>query len=66
MKSHGFLASFFDRLLRLVGLMTILNFVIEQWPMFYHFAAWLFLSIIGIWCFWKFFLLPFREGLDGR
>jgi hypothetical protein len=66
MKSFNLFARLLDRFIWMVGLMTIFIYAQDHWPTFYFVATGVLLGGFAIWYFWKFFLLPCRDGLRGR
>jgi hypothetical protein len=66
MKPLKTFAAVLDRFIWMVGLMTILKYALDHWPTFYFIATSVLLGGFAVWYFWKYFFLPFREGLRGR
>jgi hypothetical protein len=65
MKLLKALATILDRFISMVGLMTIFIYAQGHWPTDYFVATCVFVGGFAVWYFWKFFLLPFRDGLRG-
>jgi hypothetical protein len=65
MKTLKTLATILDRFIWMIGLMTIFIYTDDHWPAIYFIAACVFLGTFAVWYFWKFFLLPFKDGLRG-
>jgi len=66
MKTLKIFAGLLDRFIWMIGLMTIFIYAHDHWPAAYFVATCVLLGGFGIWYFWKFFLLPFKDGLRGR
>jgi hypothetical protein len=66
MKTLKTLAMLFDRFIWSIGLMTIIFYAQDHWPTFYFVTACVLLGGFAIWYLWRFFLIPFREGLRGH
>jgi hypothetical protein len=66
MKPLKTLATILDRFIWMVGLMTIFIYAQDHWPTAYFVATCVLLGGFAVWYFWKFCLLPFREGLRGH
>jgi hypothetical protein len=66
MKPLKILATVLDRLVWMVGLMTILIYARDHWPTPYSVAVSVLLLGFGVWYCWKFFVQPFRAGLRGQ
>jgi hypothetical protein len=66
MKPLKILATVLDRLVWMVGVMTIFIYAQDHWPTPYVIATGLLLLGFGVWYLWKFFMQPFRAGLRGE
>ena len=60
------LARFADRLIWMVGCVTIINFSRDHWPMAAQVVTWLMLAAFGLWYLWRFFIRPFKAGIRGE
>ena len=60
------LATVIDRIIWMIGVMTILTYALNHWPTAYRVLVSILLVGFGIWYFWKFFIQPFRAGLRGQ
>jgi len=66
MKLIKILGIVLDRLVWMVGIMTIFIYARDHWPTPYNVAICVFFLGFGVWYLWKFFVRPFRAGVRGH
>jgi hypothetical protein len=65
MNAINTLAKLADRFVWMIGLMTIMGYSREHWPLGWQIVTLVLLVGFSGWYLWRFFVQPFRAGLRG-